>query len=40
MEELFKENAKLLYTYLFSLCRNESLAEELTQETFILYLLI
>lgn len=34
MEELFKENAKLLYTYLYSLCRNESLAEELTQETF------
>lgn len=34
MEELFKENAKLLYHYLYSLCRNESLAEELTQETF------
>jgi len=34
MEELFKENAKLLYTYLYSLCHNESLAEELTQETF------
>lgn len=34
MEELFKENAKLLYSYLYSLCRNESLAEELTQETF------
>lgn len=34
MEELFQENAKLLYTYLYSLCRNESLAEELTQETF------
>lgn len=34
MEELFKENAKLLYSYLYSLCQNESLAEELTQETF------
>ena len=34
MEELFKENAKLLYTYLYSLCHDESLAEELTQETF------
>lgn len=34
MENLIKENAKLLYTYLLSLCRNESLAEELTQETF------
>ncbi len=34
MEALFKENAKLLYHYLYSLCGNESLAEELTQETF------
>lgn len=34
METLFKENGKLLYTYLYSLCRNETLAEELTQETF------
>lgn len=34
MEELFRENAKLLYSYLRSLCHDESLAEELTQETF------
>jgi len=34
MEELFRENAKLLYNYLRSLCHDESLAEELTQETF------
>lgn len=34
METLFKENGKLLYTYLYSLCHNETLAEELTQETF------
>ena len=34
MEELFKENAKLLYNYLCSLCHDESLAEELMQETF------
>ena len=34
MEARFKENAKLLYTYLCSLCHDESLAEELTQETF------
>ena len=34
MEELFNENAKLLYHYIYSLCRDESLAEELTQETF------
>lgn len=34
MQKLFQENAKLLYNYLYSLCHNESLAEELTQETF------
>lgn len=34
MEDIFKENAKLLYSYIYSLCRNTSLAEELTQETF------
>lgn len=32
MEELFRENAKLLYNYLCSICHDESLAEELTQE--------
>lgn len=35
MEELFRENAKLLYNYLCSICHDESLAEELTQELFV-----
>lgn len=34
MEKLINENAKLLYSYLYTLCHHESLAEELTQETF------
>ena len=31
---LYKEHARKVYKYLFSLCHNEDLAEELTQETF------
>ncbi len=34
MEELYKENSKLVYNYLKSLCGNREIAEELTQETF------
>lgn len=34
MEELYKEYSKLVYNYLYSLCRNKDTAEELTQETF------
>lgn len=34
MEELYKEYSKLVYNYLYSLCRNKYTAEELTQETF------
>ena len=34
MEEIYQEYAKLVYRYLLSLTREESLAEELTQETF------
>lgn len=34
MEEIYKEHLKTVYSYLFCLCHNESLAEELTQETF------
>ena len=34
MEELYKENSKLVYNYLKSLCNDKELAEELTQETF------
>ncbi len=33
-EKLFEENRELIFRYLMKLTRNESLAEELTQETF------
>lgn len=33
-EKLFKENQSFIFKYLLKLCKNESLAEELTQETF------
>lgn len=35
MEEIFQQNAKIVYHFLYSLCKDESLAEELTQETFL-----
>ncbi len=35
MEELYRKNAKIVYTYLFSLCHDQDLAEDLTQETFL-----
>ena len=35
MEELYKENAELVYHFLLSKCRNADLAEDLTQETFL-----
>lgn len=35
MEELYKENIKIVYHFLYTLCHEESLAEELTQETFL-----
>ena len=34
MEEIYKEHAKSVFRYLFSLSHDENLAEELTQETF------
>ena len=34
IEKLFNDHYGFIYKYLLSLCRNESLAEELTQETF------
>lgn len=34
MEQLYKENSMLVYKYLNSLCKDEKIAEELTQETF------
>lgn len=35
MEQLYQENAKIVYRYLLSLCHAPSLAEDLTQETFL-----
>lgn len=35
MEELYKENAELVYHFLLSKCRDANLAEDLTQETFL-----
>ena len=34
VDDIFQDYAKLIYKYLYSLCRNEDLAEELMQETF------
>lgn len=33
-EEIYKQNYKVVYGYLFNLCKDDSLAEELTAETF------
>lgn len=35
MEEIYRQNAKIVYHYLYSMCKDTSLAEELTQETFL-----
>lgn len=35
MEELYRENAKIVYFYIFRQCKNHELAEEITQETFL-----
>lgn len=35
MEELYRENAKIVYFYIFRQCKNHDLAEEITQETFL-----
>lgn len=35
MEELYREHAKTIYYLLLSKCRDEKLAEDLTQETFL-----
>ena len=34
LDSIYKEHATLVYKYLYSLCYDEHLAEELTQETF------
>lgn len=35
MEELYRENSKIVYHFLLSRCHDTKLAEELTQETFL-----
>lgn len=35
MDELYEQNAKIVYRFLYSTCHNEQLAEDLTQETFL-----
>ena len=35
MEELYRENAKIVYHFIFRQCGNRELAEEITQETFL-----
>lgn len=35
MEELYEQNVKIVFHFLCSLCHDEQLAEELTQETFL-----
>lgn len=35
METLYRENAKIVYHYLYSRCKEEELAKDLTQETFL-----
>jgi len=35
METLYRENAKIVYHYLYSRCKDEELAKDLTQETFL-----
>lgn len=36
IEEIYEEHSKLVYKYIFCKCRDESLAEEITQETFLI----
>lgn len=35
MDEIFQQNAKIVYYFLYSMCQDENLAEDLTQETFL-----
>ena len=35
METLYRENVKIVSHYLFSLCKDEELTKDLTQETFL-----
>lgn len=35
MDEIFQQNAKIVYHFIYSMCRDDSLSEDLTQETFL-----
>lgn len=35
MDEIFQKNAKIVYHFLYSMCKDENLSEDLTQETFL-----
>ena len=35
MDELYQQNAGIVYHFLYSRCQNVQLAEDLTQETFL-----
>lgn len=35
MEELYRQNSRMVWLFLYSLCKDENLAEDLTQETFL-----
>lgn len=35
MEEIYKQNVRIVYHYLYTLCQDEALAEDLTQDTFL-----
>ena len=35
MDEMYRQNAKIVYYFLYSWCHNVQLAEDLTQETFL-----
>lgn len=36
MDELYKQNAQIVYGFLYARCRDEALAEDLVQETFLI----
>ncbi|MBQ7776960.1 MAG: sigma-70 family RNA polymerase sigma factor [Lachnospiraceae bacterium] len=36
MDELYKQNAQIVYGFLYSMCKEEALAEDLMQETFLI----
>lgn len=35
MDDIFQKNSKIVYCFLYSMCRDENLSEDLTQETFL-----